>query len=397
MQVKQAVVLAAGFGTRIGPVSSITPKPLAPCSGRPFLSYLLDQFSVAGIEEVIIVASYLGAQIFDFSRAYMAENPKLNIKIEEQPIHYETGRRCAEVREQLQDHFLLCYGDNFAPIDLGRYLNSADGTTKLVAYKNDRGYSTSNLAISGNNLDSYSHNRKNKKSTHVNLGYYILSNSLLSKDVDASVSIESIIFSTLDKGKQIEIYECHSKYYSVSNMDRLRQATIFFSKRNFIFIDRDGVINAKLAPAEYVLHEKQLDIPQTVGEALSLLRENNFTIILITNQPAVGKKLLSKLELSEIHSKMNFKLSKHGGRVDYVYACLHDWNDGCDCRKPKSGLFLDAQHDLDLNLSEMVYFGDQDRDQEAAENIGVKFIKVDEPNMLISRVREFLKEKKDGH
>ena len=397
MQVKQAVVLAAGFGTRIGPVSSITPKPLAPCSGRPFLSYLLDQFSITGIEEVIIITSYLGVQIFDFSRSYMAENPKLKIKIEEQPIHYETGRRCAEVMEQLQDHFLLCYGDNFAPIDLGQYLNSADGTTKLVAYKNDRGYSTSNLAISGNNVDSYSHNRKNKKSTHVNLGYYILSKSLLSKDVDASISIESIIFSTLDKGKQIEIHECHSKYYSVSNMDRLRQATIFFSKRNFIFIDRDGVINAKLAPAEYVLHEKQLDIPQTVGEALSLLRENNFTIILITNQPAVGKKLLSKLELSEIHSKMNFKLSKHGGRVDYVYACLHDWNDGCDCRKPKSGLFLDAQHDLDLNLSEMVYFGDQDRDREAAENIGVTFIKVDEPNMLISRVREFLKEKKDGH
>jgi len=397
MLIKQAVVLAAGFGTRLGPVSNITPKPLARCSGRPFLSYLLDQFSIAGIEEVIIISSYLGVQFCEFARSYMAENPKLKIKIEQQPIHYETGRRCAEVMDQLQDHFLLCYGDNFAPINLGQYLNSADGTTRLVAYKNARGYSTSNLAITGNNVDSYSHHRKSSKSTHVNLGYYILSKSLLPKDVDASVNIESIIFSILDRGKQIKIYECHCKYYSVSNMDRLRQATIFFSKRKFIFIDRDGVINYKLAPAQYVLHEKQLDIPQTVGEALSLLRENNFTIILITNQPAVGKGLLSKLELSEINSKMNYKLSEHGGRVDYVYACLHDWNDGCDCRKPRSGLFLDAQHDLDLNLSDMVYFGDQDRDREAAENIGVKFIKVDEPTMLIARVREFLKEKKDDN
>ena len=133
-----------------------------------------------------------------------------------------------------------------------------------------------------------------------------------------------------------------------------------------------------------------MNIPDTVGNAISLLNKNEYTVILITNQPAVGKALITNTKLAEIHSAMNLKLALHGGQVDYVYACLHDWDEGCDCRKPRSSLFLDAQHDLDLKLDEMVYFGDQDRDREASENVGVRFIQVDEPDMLITRVREFL-------
>ena len=223
MSIKQAVILAAGLGTRISPVSNISPKSLAICAKRPFLSHLLDQLSGAGIEEVIIITSYLSEQFLNYSRKYNSENQRLTIELVEQPIGYETGRRCVEINEKLDERFLLCYSDNYAPINLSEYLsNTNQRMNSLVAYENNRQYSKSNISLDGEKLAKYSHDRTEPDTTHVNLGYYILSRSIFNnfKLADSNMTIENIIFSDADSIENITVHECKRKYYSVSNANQ---------------------------------------------------------------------------------------------------------------------------------------------------------------------------------
>lgn len=65
-------------------------------------------------------------------------------------------------------------------------------------------------------------------------------------------------------------------------------------------------------------------------------------------------------------------LSKINAHIDYEYVCPHDWDDGCDFRKPKPGMLYQAQKDLSLELTKCILFGDDDRDIEAAHNDGNK-------------------------
>ena len=62
-----------------------------------------------------------------------------------------------------------------------------------------------------------------------------------------------------------------------------------------------------------------------------------------------------------------------GGKIEAIYYCPHDWNAGCECRKPLPGMLFQAQHDLNFDLSRTFFAGDDERDREAAERAGCLF------------------------
>ena len=95
-------------------------------------------------------------------------------------------------------------------------------------------------------------------------------------------------------------------------------------------------------------------------------------------------------DLQDIHIRMRADAETAGGRIEQIYYCPHDWNDGCECRKPKPGMLL-AQRELNLDLSRTLFFGDDDRDGEAADNAGCIFVRVSEERPLIKSVVELLK------
>ena len=112
---------------------------------------------------------------------------------------------------------------------------------------------------------------------------------------------------------------------------------------------------------------------------------------MITNQPGIARGNLTIDDLNKIHDKMQSDLAKAGAKIDYIYYCPHNWDDGCLCRKPKPGLLYQAQKDLSLNLTECVFFGDDERDMEAAKAARVKGILVGEEYSLKDAVTDYLR------
>jgi histidinol phosphatase-like enzyme len=73
-----------------------------------------------------------------------------------------------------------------------------------------------------------------------------------------------------------------------------------------------------------------------------------------------------------------------------VYHCPHDWDEGCECRKPAPGMLFQAQRDLELDLTRTPFFGDDERDGEAAEAAGCPFIMISEDRPLFGAVKELV-------
>jgi D-glycero-D-manno-heptose 1,7-bisphosphate phosphatase len=63
-----------------------------------------------------------------------------------------------------------------------------------------------------------------------------------------------------------------------------------------------------------------------------------------------------------------------GGRIDAIYHCPHGWDEGCACRKPAPGMLFQAQRVFDLDLSRVSFVGDDERDGQAAEAAGCRFV-----------------------
>ncbi len=114
MIVNQAVILAGGRGERLRPLTDSMPKPMAPINGIPFLDYLIHSIIQAGIENILILLGYKVDMIAD---RYKNMN-NINIEFSYGTVEDQTGKRMLNAYNQLDDHFLLMYGDNYWTIEL---------------------------------------------------------------------------------------------------------------------------------------------------------------------------------------------------------------------------------------------------------------------------------------
>ena len=134
-----------------------------------------------------------------------------------------------------------------------------------------------------------------------------------------------------------------------------------------IFLDRDGVINQSNIINGKPVAPRSFDELKVFKDVVKLneLSGSGFKIIVISNQPDVGHKLISLNEIKKINAKIN-KLIK----VDDFFYCFHKQNDNCFCRKPLPGLILKAvlKHNLDLEKSFLL--GDRSSDIELGYNMG---------------------------
>ncbi|MHA1380641.1 MAG: D-glycero-alpha-D-manno-heptose-1,7-bisphosphate 7-phosphatase [Candidatus Helarchaeota archaeon] len=141
-----------------------------------------------------------------------------------------------------------------------------------------------------------------------------------------------------------------------------------------VFIDRDGVINKKPPEGEYITSKENFYLLENVERAIKILNQNQFLVIIVTNQRGISLGHLTELQLKEIHQYMISLLNKSGAYIDAVFFCPH--NEGeCTCRKPEIGLFLHAKRcfpSINFGLSFVV--GDSFRDIKAGLRIGCKTI-----------------------
>lgn len=142
-----------------------------------------------------------------------------------------------------------------------------------------------------------------------------------------------------------------------------------------VFLDRDGVLNEALQidgkpfPPQSIA---QVIIPPEVLPSLQLLKQKNYLLCMVTNQPDVARGTQRKEVVESINDYLISKLP-----LDHIRVCYHDNEDNCECRKPKPGMLLDLARAHQIELSKSFMIGDRRGDMEAGMNAGCKTIFID--------------------
>ncbi len=141
-----------------------------------------------------------------------------------------------------------------------------------------------------------------------------------------------------------------------------------------VFLDRDGVINRKLPEGQYVTGWQHFELLPGVPEAIAKLNKAGLRVLVVTNQRGIALGLYTADDVRAIHAQLQQELSKAGAHVDSFYVCPHD-KQQCNCRKPKPGLFQQAQLDYpSIHAANSVVIGDSLSDIEFGRNVGMKTI-----------------------
>lgn len=135
-----------------------------------------------------------------------------------------------------------------------------------------------------------------------------------------------------------------------------------------IIVDRDGVINED-SPAYIKSPTEWLPIKGSL-EAIALLNQLGFKVVVATNQSGLARGMYSETTLGAIHDKMRAAVHSLGGKIDSIFYCPHGPDDNCECRKPKPGLLHQIAARYDTTLEGVPYVGDSYRDIEAGIHAG---------------------------
>jgi D-glycero-D-manno-heptose 1,7-bisphosphate phosphatase len=149
-----------------------------------------------------------------------------------------------------------------------------------------------------------------------------------------------------------------------------RRPEITKSLENVVFLDRDGVINAD--SPDYIKSWVEFRFLPGSLDAIRQLTQNGFAVVVITNQSAVGRGMISLETLYDIHRRMCREIATAGGKITDIFYCPHRPDGGCDCRKPMPGMILKAAQAYDIDLSTAWMIGDSAKDIECGLNAGCR-------------------------
>lgn len=138
----------------------------------------------------------------------------------------------------------------------------------------------------------------------------------------------------------------------------------------FVLLDRDGVLNVDRSHS--VRDRSEFELISGATEAVRLINDKGYRVVVVTNQACVGRGDLATDELDAIHRILRREIREAGGQVEDIYVCPHVDADECECRKPNPGLLHQAQQDHGFELADTFFIGDDDRDMRAAQNAGAR-------------------------
>lgn len=145
--------------------------------------------------------------------------------------------------------------------------------------------------------------------------------------------------------------------------------------RKALFLDRDGVVNRKADG--YVTRPEDLEVLEDAVRAMHIARSRGCVVVLVTNQSAVGRGIMTAGQLAGVHSRLESELARAGARLDAIYCCTHAPSEGCACRKPGTAMIAEAVRDLGIDVSSSWLVGDSDSDMEAARRAGLRGVRIE--------------------
>jgi len=399
----QAVIQAGGKGTRLSAVThDVIPKPMVEIAGRPLLAWQIDELKKCGINDFIIIVGHLGQVI----EQYFGDGGRVGVNIayvrekEEQPLG--TAGALPYLKPLLlSDEFVFAYADAFFSLDVQRMLafhHDHGSKATLFVHPNSHPYDSDLVVLDDDGRVIRFDSKHNDRSSYdydniVNAGFFIFHKSVCDYVPEPQkVALEKdVIQQMVDNGQPVYGYLSTEYVKDAGTVDRLQavehdlQAGIIWQrnlqkKQRAIFLDRDGTLNKYVG---LLTQKQQLELEQTVIDAVKRINSSAFLAICCTNQPVVARGLCSIADVEDIHRRLSTLLGQGGTYLDDIVYCPHHPDKGypgenkaykieCDCRKPKTGMLTQMAHKHNIDLQHSWFIGDTTRDLQTAANAGMR-------------------------
>ena len=150
--------------------------------------------------------------------------------------------------------------------------------------------------------------------------------------------------------------------------------------RNTLYLDKDGVLNTAFYRSNKLSSPRNLDevnIKQDIEDILIFSKKKKFNLVVISNQPDISRKLITKEFINE-----NLEIIRVHLPISIAIVCPHLKESNCLCRKPNTGMIKKFRELFPDNHESEIFVGDQISDQECADELNIHFIKVDDPTSL---------------
>jgi D-glycero-D-manno-heptose 1,7-bisphosphate phosphatase len=149
---------------------------------------------------------------------------------------------------------------------------------------------------------------------------------------------------------------------------------LFMKKTPAVFVDRDGTVNQEVG---YISQVKDLMLIPGSAEAIRLINQSGRKVVVISNQSGVARGYFDEQVVETINAVLVKMLAAQNARVDGIYYCPHHpkgyppYNIECSCRKPASGILLQAADDLNIDLAHSAVIGDKYTDVLTGHRLGI--------------------------
>jgi histidinol-phosphate phosphatase family protein len=395
---RQAVILAGGKGTRLAERLNGRPKPLVDVGGVPLLERQILQLNAQGISDVVLLVNHAADQI----RSFLDERSSLfgRVRLIDDGEPAGTAGATLACLDELQEQFLVVYGDTLFNINIGRFVGAhlaarADAT--LFLHPNDHPHDSDLVELDREGriigFHSYPHPSGAILPNMVNAAFYAIERSALLRwrgFRSPSDFAKDLFPAMLKAGERLQGYRSFEYIKDLGTPKRLDrvvghlesgvvQRANLTEPQACVMVDRDGTINVL---HEFVRSPDELDLLPGAGEAVKMFNESEHRVAVVTNQPVIARGEVTYAGLDRIHAKLDTLLGQFGAYVDALHYCPHHPHSGyegevralkiqCDCRKPALKLLKDAAAELNADLSRSWMIGDSTADILAAQKFGV--------------------------
>ena len=387
----RAVILTAGLDSRLRPLTDTTPSCLLPVAGRPLLEYWLEAVSRAGIRHVMINTHRRAEQIRHYVQT-INRRGAMQLTEAYEPTLLGSGRTISTNREftNRADVIVLIYANSFSDVSLGDLLNyhlrHAEPISMLLCRAENTTAAGFAVLDKDNRVVAYGEEPPQTPCDLADAGVYVIDQAAYREIADWDLGdIRSDILPRwigrmrgwpID-GVHVCIETCEA-YEGVQQKGAsllARQGYDAQGRRPAIFFDRDGTL---IEQVHYLSRPEDVQILPGVARAVHSFRQAGYACVVVTNQSAVGRGMITEKDLAEIHDQMCEQFARQTAVFDAIYHCpvvptVSDRTtvENAD-RKPGPGMLLTAADELGLDLTRSWMIGDMVSDVLAGKNAGCR-------------------------